>query len=71
MFFAEKDADKNVIDYRAAMDKGMQLVPEGAALEALREDYLAMLEDGLLSTHQPSFEAIISTCTGLQDLINR
>ena len=71
MFFAEKDVAKNLIDYKAAVNTEIQIIPEGAALEALKMDYAAMLEDGLLSTHQPSFDEVISTCTQLQNQINR
>lgn len=71
MFFAEKDAEKNSIDYQAAVSTEIQIIPEGSALEALKTDYTAMLADGLLSTHQPSFEEVISTCTELQNQINR
>lgn len=70
MFFAEKDVDKAPIDYRAAVSAGIQIIPDGQALEALEKDYAAMLEDGLLSTHQPSFEEVISACTQLQNRIN-
>ncbi len=71
MFFAEKDAQKNSIDYKAAVSTEIQIIPEGGALEALEKDYIAMLEDGLLATHQPSFAEIISTCAELESLINR
>jgi len=70
MFFAEKDADKNVIDYKATVSSELQIVPEGAALDVLKKDYDAMLEDGLLSTHQPSFEEIMTVCSELQSRIN-
>jgi hypothetical protein len=30
-----------------------------------------MLEDGLLSTHQPRFKEIMVACSNLQNLINR
>jgi hypothetical protein len=30
-----------------------------------------MLEDGLLSTHQPRFDDIMAACAHLQNLINR
>ena len=70
MFFAEKDADKNSIDYIAAVSSELQIVPKGAALDVLEKDYAAMLEDGLLSTHQPSFEEIMAVCSELQSRIN-
>lgn len=70
MFFSEKDIHKNTIDYQAAVGSEIQIVPTGPALAALETDYLAMLDDGLLSTHQPSFKEIIQTCTELQEQIN-
>ena len=70
MFFAEKDSDKNAIDYKAAVSSELQIVPEGTALDTLKKDYDAMLEDGLLSTNQPSFEEIMTVCSELQSRIN-
>ena len=70
MFFAEKDASKKWIDYVSAVKGFIQLVPEGGALEALNRDYLAMLDDGLLSMSQPPFASIVKTCTELQKKIN-
>jgi hypothetical protein len=71
MFFAEKDAAHQPIDYHAAVGGRIQIVPEGGALAALDKDYAAMLEDGLLSTHQPRFADILAACSDLQSLINR
>jgi hypothetical protein len=71
MFFAEKDAAHQPIDYHAAVGGRIQIVPEGGALAALDKDYAAMLEDGLLSTHQPHFADILAACSDLQSLINR
>ncbi|MFM7759454.1 MAG: nucleotidyl transferase AbiEii/AbiGii toxin family protein [Burkholderiaceae bacterium] len=71
MFFAEKDAERNPIDYEAAVGTEIQLILEGGALNVLEKDYTAMLEDGLLATHLPSFADIISTCAELESLINR
>jgi hypothetical protein len=70
MFFAEKNADKAWIDYTAAVGGAIQLVPEGGALDSLKLDYAAMLEDGLLSSNQPSFAEIIEICSVLQKSIN-
>jgi len=71
MFFAEKDAAHQPIDYQTAVRGRIQIVPEGGALAALEKDYAAMLEDGLLSTHQPRFADIMAACSDLQSLINR
>jgi hypothetical protein len=35
-------------------------MPTGAALGAFERDYAAMLDDGLLSLHQPSFDEIMA-----------
>jgi hypothetical protein len=71
MFFAEKDNDKNWINYARAVSGAIQLVPQGAALESLAKDYSAMLEDGLLqsSSEIPFFE-IMNTCADLENAIN-
>ncbi len=70
MFFAEKDTEKAWIDYAAAVGGCIQLVPEGGALESLEQDYLAMLDDGLLASGELSFAEIIGICTDLQKQIN-
>lgn len=70
MFFAQKDVAKNPIDYKAAVNSEIQIIPEGNALEELKKDYAAMLADGLLSTDQPNFDEVIFTCTELQNQIN-
>ena len=47
MFFVERAADRSPIDYAAAVNGGLQLVPGGDAAKALEEDYGRMVEDGL------------------------
>ena len=54
-----------------AVSAEIRLIPEGAVLEALKTDYTAMLEDGLLFFHQPSFDEVITVCKQLQNRINR
>jgi hypothetical protein len=71
VFFAEKDADGAKIDYFQAISGGLRLVPEGASLNALANDYAAMLEDGLLAFEQPTFASVLASCTAIQDSINR
>ena len=70
VFFAEKDAYGSKVDYFKAVTGGLQLVPTGAALAALESDYAAMLEDGLLALHQPSFDEIMEKCRAIQDKVN-
>jgi hypothetical protein len=71
IFFAEKDANGAKVDYLKAVTGGLQLVPTGAALGALDRDYAAMLEDGLLSLHQPSFDEIMANCLAIGGEVNR
>ena len=70
VLFAEKDASGFKVDYLKAVTGGLQLVPTGAALAALESDYAAMLEDGLLALHQPSFDEIMEKCRAIQDEVN-
>jgi len=71
LFFVEKDAAGARIDYFAATSGQMQLIPTGASLTALENDYTAMMEDGLLALNQPSFADIIEQCRAIQDEANR
>lgn len=71
VFFVEKDAAGAKIDYFAATTGQLQLLPTGESLKALENDYAAMLEDGLLALHQPSFAEIIEQCRVIQDEANR
>ena len=70
VFFAEKDVNGFKIDYLKAVTGGLQLVPADAALAALENDYAAMLADGLLALHQPSFDEIMKKCLTIQDEVN-
>ncbi|MFZ2329016.1 MAG: nucleotidyl transferase AbiEii/AbiGii toxin family protein [Rhodoferax sp.] len=70
MFFAEKDADGNTIDYTQAVSGALQLIPEGDSRTALENDYAAMLNDGLLSGPQPSFVELMEICRGIQDRVH-
>jgi hypothetical protein len=47
-FFSEKDAGGGIIDYFAAVAGALQIVPQGAAREALATDYAKMLEDEIM-----------------------
>jgi hypothetical protein len=63
MFFAEKAADRTPIDYAAAVNGGLQLVPVGDGAKALEDDYARMVEDGLLFDDAEPFEALMARCT--------
>lgn len=71
VFFVEKDALGAKIDYFAAINGQLQLIPIGASLKALENDYSAMVADGLLALHQPSFSDIIEQCAVIQNEANR
>lgn len=66
----EKDADKNRIDYHRAVMGSIQVVPGGGVLDALREDYSAMVNDGLIASNPPPFGEIMGACTELQRRMN-
>ena len=70
MFFRMKAADGSVIDYTVAIEGGLILVPRGEYLEALRADYLSMIDEGLLHTDAYDFDSLIAQCTTLQREVN-
>lgn len=65
MFFAERDAARRPIDYSAAVSGGLTLVPEGAARAALADDYVRMIEDGLLLDEAEDFDALMARCADI------
>jgi hypothetical protein len=71
MFFAEKAADRSPIDYGAAVNGGLQLVPGGDAARALQEDYGRMADDGLLLDDAEPFEALMARCADIAARANR
>ena len=71
VFFKEKDSVGKIINYHQAVNGALQIIPTGSALDVLARDYSAMLEDGLLSKHQPSFIELIDDCRAIEDRINK
>lgn len=69
MFFAEKTADHTPIDYGAAVNGGLQL-PVGDGVKALEEDYVRMVEDGLLFDDAEPFEALMARCADIASRAN-
>jgi len=65
MFFPEKAADRNTIDYTAAVTGGLRLVPVGDALKSLEADYTRMVEDGLLLGDAEPFGALMAKCADI------
>lgn len=69
-FFEEKDQSGELIDYESAVHGALCLVPNGDPLEALREDYRRMLDDGLLFDEPESFDTLMKSCTDLEQRAN-
>ncbi len=64
-FFGVKD-----IDYVAAVEGGLTLVPEGDLMDRLKADYQAMVEGGLLAADAPPFGVLIERCQALEAQAN-
>lgn len=71
MFFAEKAADDEAIDYDAAVGGKLQLAPTGEARTALATDYARMVEDGLLLGDAEPFDVLIERCADIAERANR
>lgn len=71
MFFREKDAQGQPINYDAAVRGGLQLVPAGAAAQLLADDYAGMIADGLFFERVPTFAALLERCESIQRRANR
>lgn len=69
-FFSEKAADGAFVDYSAAVNGNLLLIPEGAALEALKADYQAMIVEGLLREDAQTFDQLAAGCIAIQKEAN-
>lgn len=70
LFFPEKDAAKERIDYRSAVSGAIRLVPAGAGLSRLEEDYEHMVADGLLVGDAEPFGELMNRCQELETMLN-
>lgn len=70
-FFREKGTDGQVVDYLAAVEGALALVPEGEAFTSLSEDYDRMLTSGLLPTEAPTFDEVLAACAAIQSRANQ
>ena len=61
-FFVEKDAAGGVIDYFPTVAGGLQIVPEGAARDALAADYANMLTDEVMVGDALPFDQLMKAC---------
>jgi hypothetical protein len=71
MFFAEKGADGTQVDYDAAVNGGLRLVPAGEGLAALSKDYGKMVDDGLLLEDAEPFKVLMDRCADIEARANR
>lgn len=70
-FFIEKDINEQVIDYVAAANGHLKIVPEGDAKAALAMDYAAMLADEVMVGNALSFDELMQACVNLEANVNR
>ncbi|MHC8509355.1 MAG: nucleotidyl transferase AbiEii/AbiGii toxin family protein [Rhodospirillales bacterium] len=70
-FFAEKDKDGGTIDYRAAVNGGLRLVPKGDALENLAHDYAKMTDSGMFLDEPGAFDVLMERCAALEIRANQ
>ena len=71
VFFRERDASGNRIDYEAAVTGGLRLVPAGDSLAALADDYARMVEDRLLIEEAEPFDVLMESCRAIEKEANR
>jgi hypothetical protein len=69
-FFIEKDTAGSVIDYLPAASGQLQIVPKGAARDALASDYASMLADDVMVGNALPFDQLMTACTELAALAN-
>lgn len=70
VFFAEEAADREIMDYGAAVNGHLHLVPDGDAMEALENDYGRMVDDGLLLEDAEPFATLMRRCAELAERVN-
>lgn len=70
IFFPEKDAEGNRIDFEAAVRGELRLVPTGEAYDLLADDYEAMVGAGMLFNDQEPFENLMERCADIEARAN-
>lgn len=69
-FFREADRTGTIIDYQGAVAGSLKLVPTGARLSVLEEDYIKMIEAGLYQSEVALFSELMDHLTVLQTRAN-
>ena len=70
MFFRENDANRERIDYHAAVSGQLRLVPSGTAQESLADDYASMLATGMLMDEDERFGSLMQRCALIEERAN-
>ncbi len=70
MFFRENDANRERIDYHAAVSGRLRLVPSGTAQESLADDYASMLATGMLMDEDEPFGTLMERCALIEERAN-
>jgi hypothetical protein len=70
VFFAEKNTQGDLIDYRAAVSGSLQLVPDDGPLTKLSADYQHMIDDGLFLDDPEPFDTLLEQCRVIQQKAN-
>jgi hypothetical protein len=65
IYFAVRATDGEPVDYFAAVNGALVLIPEGEALKVLEEDYVHMIKDGLLPNGAEDFKNIMARCAAI------
>lgn len=69
-FFSEKNVAGEIIDYFAAANGQLKLVPEGAARDALADDYKNMVADEVMVGNALPFDALMQACAEIEARAN-
>lgn len=69
-FFSEKNAAGEIIDYFAATNGQLKLAPEGAARDALADDYKNMVADEIMVGNALPFDALMEACVKIEARAN-
>jgi hypothetical protein len=67
MFFAEKAAERSLVDYQAAVSGNLVLTPVGEGRAALEEDYSRMVGEGLLLDDAETLDELLKRCAAICD----
>lgn len=69
-FFPEKDKDGSYVDYEAAVEGNIRIVPRETALKELHDDYRMMQESQIVREGAPSFAEIVASCQAMEQQLN-